>query len=454
VVWRSRHVVRVATNSVRSRRFIACLYRASATKFKAMNLMKKFIEEHAQEVMLILITMIGITRWWIPNVKGFENIYTVSHWVLSYDVGFIRRGLVGTIMKLWVPIVTIEDVHHTALVAYCIFLLLLLIVFYRLMQKKENDGRLFFLIYLFVANPATIAMLARDLGRFDLFLTMIAFLSLTLIAINKHLWLVPILMATAMFIHESFIVAYAPTIAAAFIFTYYWNNRAKKILAAMAVALVLVAGAFSLLYAYGSPTMGYDELLCRIQSRAAFTITPLSMHECFFDIKDHYRLASSSLYDAGSIANFSMALFIVSPVILVLLNLWTHAFKSCGTHRNVCILLLLATISGFLIVPIATDYGRWLSAVIFCNFFAIFFLIHNGVIKTIELKEYSGGSFRLLFVTIIITYLLFGPLHDWNPYPYMDNLFVSSLSLILVLLFDVGFYRQWQSLRKEITTTE
>ena len=80
--------------------------------------MKKFIEEHELEVMMILATILGITKWWIPKVQGFEKIYTASHWVLSYDYGFIRRGFVGTIMKIWVPIVTIEDIHHTAFIAY------------------------------------------------------------------------------------------------------------------------------------------------------------------------------------------------------------------------------------------------------------------------------------------------------------------------------------------------
>jgi len=408
--------------------------------------MRKFIEEHEREVLLILITMLGITKWWIPSVRGFEKLYAASHWVLSYDQGLIRRGLIGTIMKVWIPIVTIEDIHHTALIAYCIFLVFLLVVFYVLLRYKDKNGQVFRLILIFLVNPATISLLALDLGRFDLFLILITFLSMTLLLLNRYVWLIPILMMTAMFIHEGFLILYAPTLVATMIFIYLWNERERKILITLVFSVILVAASFFILYQYGRPTLGYEEFLRFVQSRSTFGITELSVRECYFGIKDHYKLASSSLYDAGSIANFFAALVILSPVFLILFNLWTHALRNCGAHRGACWLFILATLSGLIVVPIATDYGRWLSGIIFCNFFAIFFLMGKGIIKVEELIEYTGDSFKLLFVSIVLTYLLFGPLHDWEPYPYKDNLIFSSFSIILVLLFDIGFAIRWRSL--------
>lgn len=410
--------------------------------------MKKFIEEHELETLLLVITMLGISRWWIPSVIGFEKMYAASHWILSYDYGLIRRGLVGTIMKVWVPIVTIKDIHHTALIVYCIFLAFLMVSFYALLRYKDKSGQLFRLILLFLVCPATISLLARSLGRFDLFLTIIMFLSMTLLSLNKHVWLIPILTVTAMFIHEGFLILYAPTIMATMIFIYLWNKREKKVLVTLVFSSISVLVAFIVLYKYGNPTLGYEEYLRFNQSRADFSITPLSMRESYFSIKDHYELASSSLFDAGSIANLILALMILSPVILVLLNLWTHVLRNCGAQHRVCRFIFLSTLSGLIGVPIATDYGRWLSAIIFCNFFAIFFFISRDIIKFEKLAEYSGDSFKLLFISIILTYLLFGPLYDWNPYPYRDNLLLSSFFIIVVLFFDVGFYLRWRFLYK------
>jgi hypothetical protein len=410
--------------------------------------MRQFIEEHEQEVLLILLTMLGVTRWWMPSVWGFENLYGASHWALSYDHGLVRRGLLGTITKLWMPIVTIKGVHLTALVAYCTFLASLAGVFYALMKYKDKHGRLFRLILLFSATPATLSMFARDLGRFDMFLVITLFLCLILLSLHRLRWLIPILMVMAMFIHEAFLVLCAPTLLAAILFVFLWDTRDKKALVTLGVSAISVVSSFFVLYKFGHPSLGYDDFSRLIQSRADFRITDLSMRECYFSVNDHINLTAPYLQDAGSVINFLGAVLILSPVILILLNLWTHALRNCKAHRGVCWLFFLATLSGLSLLPIATDYGRWLSAVIFCNFFAIFFLVSRDVIKVEELAEYSGGSFSLLFVPLLLTYLLFGPLHDWNPYPYQDHVIYSALSITSVLLFDVAFCIRWRSLRR------
>lgn len=412
--------------------------------------MKKFIEEYERETLIILITLIGITRWWIPGVVGFEKLYAASHWALSYDFGLIRRGLVGALIKIWAPIVTIRDIHNTAFVVYCSFLLGLLTVFYFLLRYKENNGSLFKVILLFIAAPATLSMLARDLGRFDLFLTFIAFLVMKLLALKRFFWLIPLLMTVAMFIHESFMILYAPTIIVTIGFIYLQDNRERKVLITLFVSIVLVAGAFLVLTMFGNPAVGYEEFIRRIQARADFNITELSMRECYYSIKDHYHLAASSLYDAGSIANLVVALLILSPVGLVLLNLWYHAISNVARHKLAAKVFSLATLSGLILVPIATDYGRWLSAIIFCNFFALFFFVYRCDLQIQKIMDDRGGSSKLLFVSIIILYLMFGPLNDWNPYPYKDNLIFSAVSIIMVLFFDIEYYKQ-NRLRKNVS---
>ncbi len=406
--------------------------------------MKKFLEEHSLEVLLIVITVLEVTRWWLPGEFSSQHLYAASHWILSYDHGFIRRGLIGEIMRICFSIVTIDDVARAAFTVYCLFVGSLVTAFLVLLRYCEKGGHLFRLILLFLVNPATVSLVARDMGLFDVFLTATAFLSMVLLTLRKRLWLMPILMVVAMLIHEGFLVLYAPTLVAAMMFVYHWSGRNKQIGAALVISTVSVAISFFVLYTYGNPTVEYTQLLNWVQSRATFFITPLSVRECYFNIFDHYRLAASSLYDAGSMANFVLALIMLSPTILVLFKLWGNALRNCGAVRRSCALLFLATFSGLLPVFIATDYGRWLSAVIFCNFFSVFFLVSIGVIKLKELVEFEGGTSQLLFVTIIMTYVLFGPFHDWDPYPYKDNVLVSSLSIAAVLLVDIGFVLRWR----------
>ncbi len=414
--------------------------------------MRKFIEEHAHDVLLMFVTILGVTRWWIPSVSGFWNMYGASQWVLSYQHGLVRRGLLGEIISLWIPIMTLKNVYDIALAAYCTLLLVLLVIFFMLWRSKDGGGVLFRLMLLFFAAPVTLSFFAYQLGRFDLFLVLITLLCMIVLSLGKHLWIVPILMIAAMFTHEGFLILYAPTIVAAMIFLYSREKTGVRVLVTLVIGVISVLCSFFILYKFGNPTVGYQEFVRLIQSRANFGITDLSMHECYFTVSDHFNLTTPYWHDIGSIINFIMAILILSPVMIVLLNLWRHALRTCQTQRAACVLFFLATLSGMILLFIATDYGRWLSACIVSNFFAIFFLVSMGIIKTEELKEYTGGSFSILYVCLLITYLLFGPLHDSTPYPYQDNILYSSLSVISVLLFDIGFCMRWRHAGREALT--
>jgi hypothetical protein len=384
--------------------------------------------------------MLAVMRWWMPAPRGFENMYGVSQWALSYDSGLVRRGLLGAIARHWLPVIALEDIHRITLAAFCVFVGLLILVFYVLLKRSTGNGWMFRLILLFVAAPATLSLLARDLGRFDIFLVTIMLLALILLSLKRHLWLIPVLMTVAMFIHEGFLLLCAPTILAAMIFVYVREEQTKKMLATMLAAAAGVAAAFLILYNFGNPALPPEEFAKQAQSRAAYHVTELSIRECYFSVKDHASLAASSLYDAGSIANLFMALLMMSPVVLVLAPLWRQALKNTRGHTWACWLLLLSTLSGFLVVPIATDYGRWIAAATICNFFAVFFLVKNDVVRVEEFSQEAGAPSSTLVVFIVLAYLLFGPLHAWEPYPYKDNILYSSLSVIAVLLFNIGWY--------------
>src|ERR1043166_2036100 len=194
--------------------------------------MRKFLEEHEYEVLLILVAMLGVTRWWSPAEVGFDNIYAASHWTLSYEHGFLRRGLVGSIVQLWMPGVGIATVRNISLVAYCTLLVSLLPVIYNLLKHKDIDKRLFRLLLLLTVTPSTFSFLARFLGSYDLFLILITFCCMALLSVKKLLWLVPVLLGTAMLIHEGFLVMFAPTIMATMLFIYFFEGRERRMLAA------------------------------------------------------------------------------------------------------------------------------------------------------------------------------------------------------------------------------
>jgi hypothetical protein len=324
--------------------------------------------------------------------------------------------------------------------------MLLLVVFYRILQKRSWDQGVFRLILFFVVLPTTIAMSVRNLGRFDLFLVLIFFICMIVLTQKKYLWVLPLLMGKAMFIHEGFLVLFVPTLIIAMLLIYIRDGKEPAVLAVMAASVVVVGGSFLLLYGSGNPQMEFEAFSASVQSRAAFQVTELSIRECYYSLADHIALAAPYLTDPGSMVNLLLALIMLSPAFIVLGTLWKHALRRCTSDKRVCQLLMLATWSGLILIPIATDYGRWLSAALFSNFFVIFFFIGRGILKEGDFDELKGDTFAVPYVIIVLAYLIFGPLNDWNPYPFQDSVLKSSVSLIAVLLFDVGYILRWRSL--------
>jgi hypothetical protein len=410
--------------------------------------MKEFLKAQEREILLILLTMLGVARWWMPRWTEMQNMYSASHWALSYDNGLVRRGLVGTLVKPWMPVVTLSGINLVAAVAYGGFVLLLAAVFYLLLRSKEREGRVTRLLLLFAACPATLSLLAHNIGRFDLFLAALTLVGVILIGDRRFVWLLAPLAVLAMFLHEGFLLLWAPTLLGMMLFLFARDRGDRRMLGALAVSACGVGGAFLALYRYGTPAVAYEEFVRLVQSRADFRVTELSLRECYFSTTDHIGLTLPYFTDPGAMINLAMALLVLSPVALVLGNVWRHALRSGAAPRWATIVLLLATLSGVALFPIATDFGRWLSAMTLCNFYAIFFLFRTGVVSADDLKELSHGSFPYLFMLLFLTYLLFGPLHDWMPYPYQDQPVVSALVTIAILLFDVGYVLHARSVRR------
>jgi hypothetical protein len=255
-------------------------------------------------------------------------------------------------------------------------------------------------------------------------------------------------MVAAMFLHEGFMLLWAPTLVGLMLFLVARDRGDRRALVALVLSVIGVGGAFVVLYRFGTPAVPYEEFVRMVQSRADFHVTELSLRECYFSATDHLGLTLPYFTDPGAMLNLLMALVVLSPVALVLGNIWIQAMRSGGPHRWATILLLASTLSGVALFPIATDFGRWLSAMTLCNFFAVFFLFRTGALSADDLPELSAGSFPYLFVLLFLTYLLFGPLHDWMPYPYQDQPWVSAASTAAILLFDVGYILHARSFRR------
>ncbi len=189
---------------------------------------KVIIDEKCFLILLFILLLYYIQYHYL--LDSSHHIY--NFYVLSYDYGFISRGLIGSIFMFFSPYL---KTHTVTIVLNIIFIFFLIIIAYilNLFIKKQNDKFFAFLITMFcIFNPASFMLMItmNEFGRFDIFLFFISMISLILIYKRKLIFVIPILFFIAMLIHQSFLFMYAPLILSIIIYNWFKEKNKKWLL--------------------------------------------------------------------------------------------------------------------------------------------------------------------------------------------------------------------------------
>ena len=155
-------------------------------------------------IILVAINLVeSCPSIWIYLIFGEVNI--PDYYVLSYQTagGFVSRGLVGTILDIFVNTVTLKFLWSILLyfIVYSFIILLLL------EAKKSTEPHLLSALILMLMFSPAITNYACDISaRPDIFLVMITLLCMHLIAKNQFLFFIPILCVMGICIHEGFVL--------------------------------------------------------------------------------------------------------------------------------------------------------------------------------------------------------------------------------------------------------
>lgn len=163
-------------------------------------------------LLCVLVTTITFMRFLVTPL-GLESLG--RHWgyfVNYFEFGFIRRGLVGTLLYPFIPS-PIHNDYLPLLILFPLFLLAVLVVALRYASTLGflSPQREIFLSLL-ILSPALLPHYAYSTGDFNVLLALIYFASLLLIRWPAPLFL---LMAVAMLVHEIFLLAFVPAICVA-----------------------------------------------------------------------------------------------------------------------------------------------------------------------------------------------------------------------------------------------
>lgn len=343
-----------------------------------------------------------------------------THWLFTWEHGFIRRGLVGTIHASFVDVATVHDLVllQTAFAVAAAVGLSVLVVAALKADAAAHDGQLTqpalkaaLVAGVLLASPGLIQQLFHDVGRLDVFgLLLLVIVAALLPGLGRAAGLALCIAAgmLAVLIHEAFALWVAPAVLA------LWYDRWRAVpqsLVALAIALIGVAVATGVVWQFSySMHFDLDSAIAMLQQRASFPVHKEAVQVHFRNVPDNIAFTVERGSGPRRLAGAALGLVLLASYAWLLLSLLGPAARRRPAEAVVLGALVLAPLT---LLAVGHDFGRWLAMV--NATLALLFLstVQRGAPVLSRLGE-RGMVTSLLAVMLM---LLVGPFGVADPLP-------------------------------------
>ena len=388
-----------------------------------MNKVIAFIQKYRYCILIFLLLSFQLYTI-MPNHNNIDP-WCIPPYVFSYTNGFASRFLIGSLLNLFTPFISIEFIHRFIVVS-TLFLCLLLALFIdssvQSNLKTINAGRKIFkktklkhisvafiaIVSLYLASPASPAYLfsRANFGRLDVYLLIFTLISLFCARRGKLILLIPLIAIAALATHQVFLFTYFPVFLVILLYHTYEQKFSKKSLLFCASSLVIVCAVFIYFQFFSSLNVSSsDEFIKLLQLRTdALIEKPMIEFEYFLSIGEH----SSFFITPEKFILGLVTLGFMLPLHLILIGIYLQAKKY---SRDKSLRLLFALIMGlpvFLLpaLVLTFDWGRWFAALYTVQVLVMLYLAKANCLPLIKAME-KFGQWVINNLFIIILLILF-----------------------------------------------
>jgi hypothetical protein len=305
---------------------------------------------------------------------GTVNAWKQTHWLFSYELGFVKRGLVGTLFQGLHPsrVVYSEAIVVTSLAVVALFLVALGAFAYPLFSERQRQRSLAIALVALLAPG--VGYLVSDLGRFDvmnLTLCLVTLLGVQALGRFPAVLLVAV-SCVLLLIHEAALVLCLPLLFVAYLesegrLEALANRRQWLRLAPLLAPVGLL---FVALVGLGSSDRPAAELIASLAAQADFEPSTRSAYVLLRPLGSNV----AQVFDAGGavpevggslpLGSVDTLSFWHMLALAALQQVFAHfAFAGLAPVRRRAVRLAL---HGSFLAPLAlmivgVDWGRWVA---------------------------------------------------------------------------------------------
>lgn len=361
---------------------------------------------------------------------GFERErfllnWAYTHYLFNYRDEFVKRGLVGEILRLLPIDVTYSFLQIFTIALLAIFCLIFAVFLFFLLIKSANKYAGLLLVLLVGLSPVALQHFIFDIGRFDIISYSLLLLLLGYLLKVRHgalavtSLLVAAFIVISLLIHEANFFMVVPLSLAC----WYCVSRgmAVRILQlAMLVIALLITYLISTHGAYG--VLEHEAHLQALRAEYGPWVVRSSLRVIHaITLQDNVLLTMWHVLNVKH-ALHHLGFFIVSVPFAVLLWRLCAALKPI-LNRSIWV-VLIAVFAPLLLYPLGLDHFRWWSLSLFNLLLLIGFISLSSRDAALVVEQYLLKNQWLVW-SVIVLGLLLGPLKTMISYAVVESLLVD-----------------------------
>ena len=361
-----------------------------------MNIFKdnKNINVYLLFIIAMFISIIILNRWLVTDL-GLLSYGRLWQLYVSYtDLGFVRRGFVGTFLSISGinslfsnEFIFAFFIHHISIIIFTV-----LIIYYCILKKIKN----FLFIFGIAFSPTFIIYQGYNTGTLDIFVLTIALINILYV---KNYITFSVNIMIGIFVHETFIF----TLPAQFFSFYLCNNSnnikirdfIKTLDFKSLIPIIATASALAIILFFGKNNISEIEFKDLMQIKMPNAYMTHSLWSGYWELSSSLEKNTKSIQIL--LSNFDNGkIFFLLPSILYLIILILRTFHYATPQLNK-FLLVIAIIFPVLISLVAWDYPRWIAI-----------SANMSILITLKLISMSGVKYSR-WNKIIAIFCLFAP---------------------------------------------
>ena len=365
--------------------------------------MKNYTLNFYLKIYLIILYLFAVFFFFQKYNNYVE--WTISEWLINYQGGFTRRGLIGEIV-FQISKLSSLTIRETILTFQITTYLLYFYLLYKFLKDTNNNILFIFAIFspLFVIYPIAEV---EVLGRKEIFIYVSFLLVVNIFSIkniqNRHYFYFSIILMISCLIWEGFVIYISY-----FIFILILKNNLvlnKSFLTKLLISLIPLLISFYFVFFHRLDENGL-KMMCQ------------SINECYGAISYLNRSLSSNISEVTSkfqisfLIRYILVLIIgFFPLFLLIKNSKLNYKQKFKNDYFYLIFFIIIFTPSLIFYYIAQDWGRWVSISYTLSLLTYVYSLKNNFI-VINFDRINYSIFRKKFVVIFL-FIIFA--FGWAP---------------------------------------